>query len=170
VDRGLLAPRLVAEALHSFQDILFKFDDAKSQKLLKRLVKKGFDKDSALAEGYRIFDSRHDLEHYQYFGKRLAALDDYVQGRPPRNKFERWMKWQTSDSNAFTVALAALLISIVVGILTLGLSGFQAWVAWKAWKEPVSGEGEISVSLDDLLEWARRQREGAEGPGMFDFP
>jgi hypothetical protein len=68
------------------------------------------------------------------------------------------MKWQTSESNAFAVALAALLISIVVGILSLGLGSLQAWIAWKAWTEPVSNDEETTALLREIAELLRQQR------------
>ncbi|RYP54211.1 hypothetical protein DL768_000990 [Monosporascus sp. mg162] len=154
---GCLPPRLVAETLHSLQTILFHFDDRRSSSVLERLISKGgFDEDCAQPEGYKMFNGADKFE-YLYWGERLVALHKFVQDRPPRNKFERWIKWQTSDSNAFTVALAALLISIIVGILTLGLAGFQAWIAWKAWKEPVSNGNDPTISLQELIEWIRQQ-------------
>ncbi|KAH6867873.1 hypothetical protein B0T10DRAFT_553878 [Thelonectria olida] len=154
---GSLPPRLLAETLHSLQTILFHFDDHRSGKILERLISRdGFDEDCAQPEGYKIFDDSDGLE-YVFWGERLATLHEFVLNRPPRNKFERWIKWQTSDSNAFAIALAALIISILVGVLTLGLSGFQAWVAWKAWKEPVSNGDDTVISLQELIEWIRQQ-------------
>jgi hypothetical protein len=85
-----------------------------------------------------MFDYSQKRFQYLYWGERLAILHDFLNHRPPRNKFERWIKWQTSDSNAFCLALLALVVSILVGLLSLGLSAFQAWIAWKAWKEPNS--------------------------------
>ena len=72
---------------------------------------------------------------YLYWGERLATLHEFLQNRPPRNKLDRWIKWQTSESNAFLVAIVALVISIVIGLLSLVLAGVQTWIAWKAWKE-----------------------------------
>jgi hypothetical protein len=88
-----------------------------------------------------MFDDEDDPE-YKYWGERLIALHRFAtRERLPRNSFERWMEWQGSESNAFAVALAALLISTLVGILGVGLAAFQSWVAWKAWKEPVPNGG-----------------------------
>ncbi|KAH7111490.1 hypothetical protein B0J13DRAFT_272385 [Dactylonectria estremocensis] len=157
---GCLPPRLLAETLHSLQAILFHFDDRRSSSILERLINRGgFDEDCAQPEGYKMFDDADKFE-YLYWGERLATLHEFILNRPPRNKFERWIKWQTSDSNAFAIALAALIISIVVGVLTLGLAGFQAWIAWKAWKEPVSNGNDTVISLQELIEWIRQQEEG----------
>ncbi|KAK4106358.1 hypothetical protein N658DRAFT_16379 [Parathielavia hyrcaniae] len=155
---GCLPPRLLAEMLHSIQAILFHFDDRRSGRILERLIaKNGFDEHCAKREGYKRFDDADQLE-YWYWGERLAALYQFAHERPPRNKLERWMKWQTSESNAFAAALVAVLISIVVGILSLGLSGFQAWVAWKAWKDPVSNDEETTALLKEIAELLQQQR------------
>lgn len=136
---GCLPPHLVAETLHSIQDILFQCDDDKSQDILQRLCyRRGFDRDCLIPEGYKLFEDPSHLK-YVYWGKRLVALHDFVLDPPPHNKFERWIKWQTSESNAFAIALFALLISIVVGFLSLGLASVQTWIAYKAWKETVNG-------------------------------
>ncbi|KAK0715153.1 hypothetical protein B0H67DRAFT_665098 [Lasiosphaeris hirsuta] len=151
---GCLPARLIVETLHSILAILFNFDDDKSTSILERLIAKaGFDEDCTNSDGYKTSDDAKDLE-YLYWGERLAVLHDFVLNPPPRNKFERWMQWQKSESNAFAVALAALLITIVVGILSLGLAAFQAWVAWKAWKDPVSTNGgdTITMSVQELID------------------
>jgi len=153
---GCLPPRLLAETLHSLQAILFHFDDHRSSTLLERLIcKGGFDEDCAQPEGYKMFDNTERFE-YLYWGERLARLHEFVLNPPPKNSFERWMKWQTSESNAFAVALMALFISIIIGILSLGLAAFQAWIAWKAWKEPASNNGP-DISLSELVDWLRQQ-------------
>ncbi len=165
INRGYLPPRLLFETLHSIQEILFHFNDRGSRPILKRLIAKdGFDKSYATAEGYKgykFFDDE-DGPEYRYWGERLEALYTFTRQRLPRNKFERWMKWQASDGNAFALALAALLISIVVGILSLGLAALQSWIAWEAWKEPVSNGGsddETTALLREIVELLRRQQQ-----------
>ena len=108
-------------------------------------------------------DIIHDLE-YRYWGERLAVLHGCTRERLPWNNFERWMRWQASESNAFAVALAALLISVVVGILGLGLAAFQSWVgwkAWKAWKDPVSNDDDTVEILREIAELLRQQAQQA---------
>lgn len=151
------------ETLHSIHAILFHFDDDRSSRILERLIAKGgFDEDMGQPEGYGAFDedaSATDSLRYQFWGRRLADLHKFVLSRPPRNRLERWIKWQTSESNAFMVALAALVISVAVGILSLGLAAFQTWVAWKAWKEPVSSDdAEVVALLQEIAELIRQQR------------
>jgi hypothetical protein len=152
---GCHPPHLLAETLHSIQEILFHFDDSRSNKILGKLIaKRGFDKECAEADGYKLFDGTDKLD-YKYWGDRLAALHRFTSERP-QTKFERWMKWQTSESKAFAVALAALLITIAVGILTLGLAGFQTYISWMAWKESVSGDEE--ALLREMVKLLRQQQ------------
>ncbi|KAF5004050.1 hypothetical protein FDECE_9425 [Fusarium decemcellulare] len=133
---GILPPRLLAETLHSLQSILFHWSDERSSRILRQLIqKKGFDKDCSEPEGYKILDDTLDNFEYLYWGHRLAEIYDLVMDRPPKNWFERWIKWQSSESNAFAVALAALVISIIVGCLSLGIGALQAWIAWRQWKD-----------------------------------
>ncbi|KAH6850364.1 hypothetical protein B0I37DRAFT_112381 [Chaetomium sp. MPI-CAGE-AT-0009] len=154
---GCLPPRLLAETLHSIQTILFNFDDHRSSRILERLItKQGFDEDCAQAQGYKMFTDA-DMMEYRYWGERLAILQGFMRERPPRNRFERWVKWQTSESNAFALALAALLVSIVVGVLSLAVAALQSWLAWKAWKEPVSNADDTIAILQEIADLLRQQ-------------
>jgi hypothetical protein len=120
------------------------------------ITKDGFDEDCAQAEGYKLF-TEVDMMEYRYWGERLATLQSFIQERPPRSKFKRWMKWQTSESNAFAVALAALLISIVVGVVSLAVAALQGWIAWKAWREPVSTDAATTALLQEIADLLRQQ-------------
>ncbi|KAK0673178.1 hypothetical protein QBC41DRAFT_343236 [Cercophora samala] len=140
LSRGMLCPRLLAETLHSLQSILFSHDDDRSMDLLKKklIKKKGFDRSCALLEGYLPFNDDPDDFVYAYWGDRLTILHDLVRDRPPRTKFEKWIKWQTTERNFFLVAGLALIISAVVGVLSLVLAIFQSFIAWQAWKHPAT--------------------------------
>lgn len=154
--RGRLPPRLVAETLHSIKEILFPFDDPKSARILNGLIEQeGFDAD-CVKLGLVVPGGIQKLE-YLYWGPRLAAIYEYMRDRPPLTNFEEWIKWQTTESNAFVVALAALLISIFVGILSLVLGAVQVWIAWKAWKEPIEEDAGMVIKIEDLIEWVREQ-------------
>ncbi|KAK3687868.1 hypothetical protein B0T22DRAFT_527513 [Podospora appendiculata] len=139
LERGTLSPRLLVETLHSLQSVLFRYDDDRSMSLLASLIKKrGFDSTCSVPEGYKMFDDTvpEDFQ-YVYWGERLAVLYHAVQERPPRTGFQKWLRWQTSESNSFLIAMLALAISIFVGILSLGLSAVQIWISWQAWQHPV---------------------------------
>ncbi|KAK3324488.1 hypothetical protein B0T19DRAFT_231347 [Cercophora scortea] len=139
LERGTLSPRLLAETLHSLQSVLFRYDDDRSMSVLASLIKKsGFDNTCSVPKGYKMFDDTvpEDFQ-YVYWGERLAVLYQAVQERPPRTGFQKWLRWQTSESNSFLIAMLALVISIFVGILSLGLSAVQIWISWQAWQRPV---------------------------------
>ena len=110
----------------------------------------------------------HDIHtlQYHYWGRRLADLHEFMLNRPPRNSFERWMKWRASESNAFAIALAALAISTVVGVVTVALAAVQTWITWKAWREPVGAprgnDGAPVITLPELIEWARQYRDDGQ--------
>lgn len=106
--------------------------------ILQQAIRKNeLDNTCSVYDGYRMFDGTDGDLTYVYWSERLLELHKFLQNPPPRTKFERWIRWQTSDSNSFLVAMLALIITIIVSILTLGLTGFQAWISWEAWKHPV---------------------------------
>jgi hypothetical protein len=98
--------------------------------ILQHLIKrKGFDDTCAVHEGFRIFQDVAEDFPYIYWGDRLAILHELVLDRPPRNYFQPWIRSKTSESNAFLVAMLALAITIIVGILTFGLAEFRTYIA-----------------------------------------
>ncbi|KAH7119252.1 hypothetical protein EDB81DRAFT_667578, partial [Dactylonectria macrodidyma] len=136
-----LPPQLLVETLHSLQSIIFPPIDQKSTAILDELTTKrhgDFDRECAEYEGYKLFQEPPEDFRYVYWGERIVLLHELLISRPPRNKLERWLHWQSSEGNALFVALVALLISICVGIITIGLAGVQVWIAWMAWKHPVT--------------------------------
>ncbi|GKT86594.1 uncharacterised protein [Colletotrichum tofieldiae] len=140
--QGHLAPQLLVETLHSLQSVLFPSIDQKSAEVLDNLTSKrvgGFDRECAEYEGYNIFQDHPEGFKYVYWGERLALLHEMVMSRPPRNKLERWLHRQSNEGNALFIALVALLISILVGIISIGLAAVQIWIAWMAWKHPAPG-------------------------------
>ncbi len=104
-----------------------------------------------------MFADDSDIIEYRYWGERLAKLQAFMRERPPRNRVERWIKWQTSERNAFALALAALLISVVVGVLGLAVAALQSWLAWKAWAEPVSNDDDTIATLREIADLLREQ-------------
>ncbi|KAJ4396544.1 hypothetical protein N0V93_000764 [Gnomoniopsis smithogilvyi] len=142
VQKGTLNPRLCAETLFSLQSIFFCYNDDDSMNILYDVIRKsGLDSTCCIHDGYHLFDNSDDDFTYVYWGERLLELHSFLKNPPPRSRFERWIRWQTSDSNSFLVAISALIITIFVSVLTLGLTGFQAWVSWEAWKHPFELSG-----------------------------
>ncbi|KAH0421969.1 hypothetical protein CcaCcLH18_13098 [Colletotrichum camelliae] len=132
---GTLPPQLLAETLHSIQAVLFPPHNKKAARILKKLISNRdtqFDPECARYDGETL---PKDFR-YIYWAKRIADLHDLLEKRPPRNGMERWLQWQSSEGNALLVAFIALLISIIVGVISIGLSAVQIWISWMAWKHP----------------------------------
>ncbi len=109
--------------------------------MLDRLVDRRlgpFDRGCTQYEGYKLFKYPPPDFQYVYWGDRLAILHGLQEQRPPRSKIERWFQRQSTEGNALGIALLALLISIIVGIISIGLAIVQTYIAWVAWKFPVS--------------------------------
>jgi hypothetical protein len=68
----------------------------------------------------------------------MALLHRRMTHRPPRNKLERLFHQYSTEGNALFVALLALLMSIIVGIVSIALNCVQIWITWMAWKKPVA--------------------------------
>ncbi|KAH8724910.1 hypothetical protein GQ44DRAFT_772647 [Phaeosphaeriaceae sp. PMI808] len=140
VTRGTLPPRLLFETLHSLQSILFPSFDPKAHKIMRNLVNRiGFDPECNQYSGYKHKSTPNAEEdvQYQYWGERLVILHDLLAKRPPTTKWEKWLRWQSSEANALGIAILALFISIIVGLISILLSAVQIWITYKAWKEPV---------------------------------
>ncbi|KAF3807326.1 hypothetical protein GCG54_00008783 [Colletotrichum gloeosporioides] len=134
--KGTLPPQLLAETLHSIQAVLFPPHNKKAARILKKLIANHdtpFDPECARYDGETL---PKDFR-YIYWAKRIADLHGLLEKWPPRNSIERWLQWQSSEGNALLVAFIALLISIIIGIISIGLSAVQIWISWMAWKHPV---------------------------------
>ncbi|KAK3900580.1 hypothetical protein C8A05DRAFT_17123 [Staphylotrichum tortipilum] len=92
-----------------------------------------------------MFADDSDIMEYRYWGERLAALQAFMRERPPRN------------GNAFALALAALLISVVVGVLGRAVAALQTWVACEAWAAPVSNDDDTLATLREIVDLLREQ-------------
>ena len=137
--RGSLPPQLLVETLYSLQSIVFPADDPISYGILDKMIKKrGFDPESREYKGYKLFPELPTGFAFVYWGERLAQLHDLQATRPPRNKLERWFQRQSSEGNALFVAMIALVISILVGVISVALGAAQLGISWMAWKYPVS--------------------------------
>ncbi|WQF87713.1 hypothetical protein CDEST_12727 [Colletotrichum destructivum] len=137
---GSLPPRLLFETLYSLQDILFPPHDNRSARILEKLVYKrrnNFDRGCIEYDGCLPTDQLPDNFGYVHWGQRLLRLHQHLRSRPPRNKLERWLHKKSNEGNPLFAALAALCISICVGIISIGLAGVQIWIGWMAWKHPV---------------------------------
>ncbi len=132
-----MPPQLLVETLYSIQAVLFPSIDPDSAQILDELIeKRNFDPDCAEYEGYKLFRDPPQEFKFVYWGERMAHLHRLMTCRPPRNKLERWFHRHSNEGNGFFIALLALFISILVGVVGIGLNCLQIWITWMAWKYP----------------------------------
>ncbi|PSN71043.1 hypothetical protein BS50DRAFT_570448 [Corynespora cassiicola Philippines] len=134
-------PRLlVLEAMDTIHKILFP-PGRESHALLSLLVSRHkFDEDCLRYESARYRDEGEVASSYPYFGARLAELYDELQTPTPRGKLHTWLERKSGSRYVMMVTMVGVLIAIVIGLLSLGVSGFQAWVTYQQWKHPISGD------------------------------
>ncbi|KAK1752653.1 hypothetical protein QBC47DRAFT_404976 [Echria macrotheca] len=132
---GTLPPQLLVETLYTLQAVLFPSIDPDSAQTLDELIeKRGFDPECAEYEGYELFQDLPSDFRFVYWGERIAHLHQLMSRSPPRNKLERWFRRKSTEGNALFVALLALVISILVGLVSIVLSCVQIWITWYTWK------------------------------------
>ncbi|KAJ0108634.1 hypothetical protein J7T55_015068 [Diaporthe amygdali] len=138
LEHGTLPPQLLVETLHSIQAVLFPVTEPEEVRILRTLIRmQHFDPECAENEGYKVYQNVPKDFKYIYWAERLATLHARLKDRPPRSRLEKWLAQENNDGNAFLIALLALFISVIVGILGLILAAVQTWIAWMAWKYPV---------------------------------
>ncbi|KAK4109205.1 hypothetical protein N656DRAFT_716616 [Canariomyces notabilis] len=139
LEGGTLPPRLLVETLYTLQAVIFPSIDPDSAEILDELIeKRSFDQACAEYEGYKVFRNPPQGFRLVYWEKRMAHLHRLMSSRPPRNKLECWFHRHSNDRNALFIALLALLISILVGIVSIGWGCVQIWIAWMVWKYPTA--------------------------------
>ncbi|KAK3318934.1 hypothetical protein B0H66DRAFT_558427 [Apodospora peruviana] len=139
LEAGTLPPQLLVETLYSLQGVLFPSVDPASAQILDELIDKWrFDPECAEYDG---MPQRSSNFRFIYWGERMAHLHQLMTRRPPRNKLERWFHSHSTEGNALLIALVALAISIVIGVVSIGLNIVQIWLTWMAWKYPSASSG-----------------------------
>ncbi|KAK6509706.1 hypothetical protein TWF481_004437 [Arthrobotrys musiformis] len=134
---GALPRQLALEALDSIQKIIFPLSDPSAVTLLQRLVsEKKFDEDCLRFEASTIREPHETNTRYLYFGARLADIYDELENPTPRGFISRWAK-RKGAGHANIATIAAVVLALIFGLVTLGLGGFQAWISWQQWKHPI---------------------------------
>ena len=136
--RGALPRQLVLEVLDSIQKILFPTTDPKCRSLLSSLISTAsFDPDCLRFESASIrLPSEKDIQ-YHYFGSRLADLYEELE-HPTPHGLEKWFERKSGARYVMMATLAGVLFAILLGIASLGVSGYQAWVGYQQWQHPVT--------------------------------
>jgi hypothetical protein len=137
-NRGALARQLALEALDSVQKILFPIADRKCKSLLRSLTTNAsFDPDTIRFESTSVRNADEMEVQYYYFGARLAHLYEAVENPKPRGWVEKWIQRKSSARYVMMATLAGVLIAIILGIASLGVSSYQAWIAYQQWQHPI---------------------------------
>ncbi|KAK6537186.1 hypothetical protein TWF694_011383 [Orbilia ellipsospora] len=136
---GCIPRQLALEALDTIQNILFPLDDAKSYSLLSSLISSASldpecqDIPSTL---HRSAEEAEGEPEYLYFGDRLAELYEEVCEPSPGSPLGRWIDRRKGTRHIMLATLTGIVFAIVLGILTLGVSGYQAWLGYQQWQHP----------------------------------
>ena len=130
----------MTEVLESFYRILFSWKDdenGQSTDTLAQLVREeGFDK-NALNQNYVHLIPLAGVR-YVYLRDRLQTLSDLLHSPPPANKFMAWMESKLSERFTLAIAITALVLSVLFGLLSCLIGIVQIVLQYYAWKYPVS--------------------------------
>ncbi|KAJ6782846.1 hypothetical protein PWT90_02845 [Aphanocladium album] len=138
ISEGNMPRELALETLLTLKEILFPLD-SDSQALLQSLVaKQSFDPDCLRVDTrpYRRPDEK--TVQYRYWGSRLADLYEQMEAPTPSGYLEKWMERRSGARYVMMATLGGVVIAVVLGALSLGVSIFQAWVGYQQWKHPVN--------------------------------
>ncbi|KAK6499111.1 hypothetical protein TWF481_011682 [Arthrobotrys musiformis] len=129
--RGCIPRQLALEALDTIQGILFPLADAQSKDLISSLVSTSYwdTECEQIPSSSYLTSSEADLNiKYHYFGTRLKDLYDEVSDPRPKTYMGKWLDRKKSARHVMMATLTGVVIAIVLGMLTLGVSGYQAWL------------------------------------------
>ncbi|KAF3064587.1 hypothetical protein GL218_01953 [Daldinia childiae] len=132
-----LPKELALETLYTLKHVLFPIDPESRSLLQSLVVKDKFDPD--ICDDINTSWQQHEGPiAYEHWGLRLMDLYDELQNPTPRGPLEKWMERNSGSRYVMMATLAGVLIAVLLGILSLGVSIFQAWVGWQQWQHPVS--------------------------------
>lgn len=119
--------------------MLFPLHDKKSRQLLKKLVTSSdFDSDM-LNSDFHSFCHEHERKiGYVHLADRLNILHQEVQNPRPRGWLQKEVEVRSGSRHMMMATLVGVIIAILLGTISLGVSSYQAWVAYQAWQHPVA--------------------------------
>ncbi|KAH9897175.1 hypothetical protein F4778DRAFT_246748 [Xylariomycetidae sp. FL2044] len=136
--------QLLLEVLDSLQSILFPLYDAKSKKLLRRLVADGYYKMDPELERFEFGSIRTPAEEnisYVFLADRLEELYQEMQSPRPRSWLDKQLQRRSGARYVMLATLAGVALALLLGIVALAVSVLQTWIAYQAWKRPVLASG-----------------------------
>jgi len=138
LDSGSLPRQLVLKVLDSLQTVLFPLSEPKSKRLLQSLVDKcSLDPDIVNFEYSSIRNIGEENIPYVYLADRLSDLYNEVRNPRPRGWLERQIERKSGARYMMMATLIGVMITVLLGIVSLAVSSVQTWIAYQAWKYPV---------------------------------
>ncbi len=125
---------LALETLYTTR-LLFHLGDAKDQEILAKLVvKDGFDPD-ILRPSVSVFDRGPDeverAKKFTTWGTRLLDLLNEIDNPTPRKTVDKWFEQNSKSRHQMVMALASLMVTSIISLLTLVVAIIQLVVSIK---------------------------------------
>lgn len=136
---GGIPRQLALEILDSLQSLLFPLHDIKSRNLLRSLVrakKTAFDPETLNSDDTSIRNPDEQSVGYVYLAERISTLYSELEDPEPRTRLDKILQRKSKDRHVMAATLVGVLIALVLGFASLGLSAYQTYIAYQAWKHP----------------------------------
>ncbi|KAK6523397.1 hypothetical protein TWF281_001377 [Arthrobotrys megalospora] len=137
---GCIPRQLALETLDTIQRILFPLADAESKTLISSLISTSYWDPECEKIPSTLYLGPEEVDvRYHYFGNRLLELYEEVSDPGPQTTMGKWLDRKKSSRHVMMATLTGVVIAIILGILTLGVSGYQAWLGYQQWQHPKEG-------------------------------
>ncbi|KAK1828666.1 hypothetical protein QBC39DRAFT_312742 [Podospora conica] len=139
---GAIPRRLALEVLWSLQVVLFPLADPKSTELLRETI--GQD-DAQIKINDRETQVPNEEEkniNFHYLLDRLAYLHDRAKEAPPTSRFWNYFHYLSQSRHLMMVTAMGILISLVFGVVSIGLAARQLRLAHHELNLPQNSEVE----------------------------
>jgi hypothetical protein len=94
------------------------------------------------SEGSRRFDETNI--RYTYWGPRFRILLDELENPSPRGLQQRWERI-SKQRHMMQAAVIGIMVTVLLGLLSLPLQIFQAWISYQQMKYSISPTGTTRV-------------------------
>lgn len=90
--------------------------------------------------GKPLTNIRELYELFPHWGRRLQALYDEADEPTPSSALEKLAEGKRANWRTYWIAVIALVLAAVFGLLSVVLGTLQLWVAWCQWQVPSGGK------------------------------
>ncbi|KAH8725962.1 hypothetical protein GQ44DRAFT_726338 [Phaeosphaeriaceae sp. PMI808] len=135
---SVLPRALILEILDTLHSVIFPSNPSSYKLVVSLISGEGFD-EGLLTHASTPYRKCDDPDaNYTIFGSRLIALYSELQSPRPRGWLQERLG-RKRDAYMLMATMIGVIIAVLVGIASSGVSVFQAWVAYQQWKHPVTG-------------------------------